>query len=162
MTDPLDSFLSEDHRDLFQRLLEHEVEFVLIGGVAVVYHGYVRTTQDIDILYRPEEENVRRLFETLNAFFGGVQPDLGSYKSFLEEDRIFRFGHPPDRVEFMNSIDGVSFDEVWEHRETITIPNLNQKLPIIDLERLLKNKNASSRTKDQADFEELRKVHREN
>jgi hypothetical protein len=52
---------------LLRRLVEHEVEFVVIGGLAVAAHGYVRATKDLDVMPNPDRENLGRLFEALGA-----------------------------------------------------------------------------------------------
>lgn len=74
-------------------------------------------------------------------------------ETFLEPGRILRFGVPPMRLEILNEISGVTFEECWQTRETIDIDGCY--IPAISLPCLLKNKKASGRTKDQMDVEEL-------
>lgn len=51
---------------ILETLLKHEVRFVVIGGVAVAHHGYVRTTKDVDVVPEPSDENLQRLWESLS------------------------------------------------------------------------------------------------
>jgi len=72
---------------------------------------------------------------------------------FLVPDQILRFGVPPMRLEILNEISGVSFEECWESKSMIQVNSVD--IPIISLDHLLKNKRASDRKKDQLDIEQL-------
>ena len=64
--------ISPDMRDLLQLLLQYDVQFALCGGFAVSYHGFIRTTMDLDLLIRPSPENARRMMQALAAFAESV------------------------------------------------------------------------------------------
>lgn len=136
----------------FLRLLnEHEVRYLLIGGYAVGYYGYVRATADMDVWVPRERENAQRLVSAL-AEFGFDLPDL-TPDLFMEEGRIVRMGLPPMRIEIQTSISGVEFDPCYEERLVVEWDDLTVSL--ISLDRLVENKKAAGRLKDLTDLEFL-------
>lgn len=143
--------LSDDLSAFVGLLNEHEVEYVVVGGHAVAFHGYPRYTGDIDFLVRPEAANAQRIIDVLDAFgFGqaGLQTD-----DFLDLDAIVQLGRPPNRIDLLTSISGVSFDEVWNGRVAGELDG--HAVTFIGRDALIRNKRASGRTKDLADIEEL-------
>lgn len=104
--------LPPDFSEFLRLLNANEVRYLLVGGYAVGYHGYVRATADMDILVARDEENAQRLVDILQEFGFGVE-DL-SPELFLEEERVIRMGVPPVRIEILISISGVEFDECYE------------------------------------------------
>ena len=136
----------------FLRLLnEYEVKYLLIGGYAVGYHGYVRATADMDVWVERERKNAERLASAL-ADFGfdipEVRPDL-----FLEEGRIVRMGVPPVRIEIQTSISGVEFGPCYAARVVAEWNDVS--VNIISLEHLVENKRSAGRLKDLNDLEYL-------
>ena len=131
--------LPQDFKD-FLRLLDAEgVEYLLIGGYAVAYHGYPRATEDIDIWITPNPENAQRIIRALKEFGFDVpelNPDL-----FLKPDSIVRMGVPPLRIELSTTISGVDFAECYKARVTEIIDRIS--VNIINLADLKKNKKAS-------------------
>ncbi|MFM8476565.1 MAG: hypothetical protein ACKOEO_12310 [Planctomycetaceae bacterium] len=87
----------------------HHVDYLLVGGFAVGFHGYPRATSDMDIWVSQSPENAGRVVAAIRAF-GFNTPNL-TEELFLQRRRIVRMGHPPIRIEVMNEIDGVTFDE---------------------------------------------------
>ena len=106
--------LPPDFSEFLRLLNEHEVKYLLIGGYAVGYHGYVRATADMDVWIRRDKENAIRVVQVLEAFgFGdsALHPDL-----FMSEERLVRMGIPPMRIEILTSISGVMFDDCYASR----------------------------------------------
>jgi predicted nucleotidyltransferase len=135
------------HKDFeeFLRLLgEEAVEFVIVGGYAVAFHGYARATNDMDLFFRNTEENIRRLCSAIHQF--GIPTTESSIREFAEPGIIIRIGTPPVRLELINSISGLAFDEVWERR----VEDVYGDAPAdyISLQDLLANKKTSGRPKD--------------
>jgi predicted nucleotidyltransferase len=142
------------HKDFeeFLRLLREEgVEFVIVGGYAVAFHGYARATNDMDLFYRNTEANIRRLCRALDRF--GFSTPESAIKEFAEPGVIIRIGVPPVRLELINTISGLAFDEVWERR--VEDEYGDAPASFISFGDLLANKKASGRPKDLADFDEL-------
>ncbi|RKY24374.1 MAG: hypothetical protein DRP83_07805 [Planctomycetota bacterium] len=128
-----------------------EVEYLVIGGYAVSYHGYPRSTGDIDIWVAIHPKNAGKIVEVLKEFgFAGqeLSADL-----FLEKNQIIRMGLPPIRIEILTSISGVEFGDCYDSRITDIVDGIEVNL--INLENLKKNKKAAGRHKDLNDMESL-------
>ncbi|MDY7095229.1 MAG: hypothetical protein SX243_19810 [Acidobacteriota bacterium] len=146
--------LARDLREFVELLNSARVDYVLVGGYAVAFHGYPRYTGDIDLLIRPTIENGARLVAALEDFgFGSleIKPE-----TFLELETVVQLGYPPNRVDLLTSITGVDFEAVWSTRVKAQLDELS--VPIIGREALLTNKRASGRAQDLADLENLEAV----
>jgi hypothetical protein len=145
---------SRDTQDLIRRLSDHKVRYLVVGGMAVIYHGYARLTGDVDFFYEPTKANSIRLFRALLEFWDGSIPFINSPADLLEKGAIIQFGTRPNRIDFMNSITGVTFKEAWAGRikETIQTRDGGYPLSIIGIVALEKNKRALGRHKDLDDL----------
>jgi len=143
--------LQKDLLEFVRLLLSEKVEFVLVGGYALAIHGAPRFTEDIDFLIHISPKNADRLVKVIDQFGFG---DLGLTASdFLEPGFVIQLGMPPNRIDLITSIDGVSWQTVWESKLTYMMGDL--ELYVIGKEALLKNKLSTGRTKDLADAERL-------
>ena len=143
--------LPDDFKEFLKLLGSNGVDYLLIGGYAVNVHGYVRTTNDLDIWINVNQENATRVDRAVREFgfaAAGVTSDL-----FLTRNNIVRMGLPPVRIEILTSISGVEFESCYAEREMIPIDEM--MVPVISLARLRQNKAASGRMKDLADLESL-------
>jgi predicted nucleotidyltransferase len=143
--------LDPNFADFLRLLNSHGVEYLVIGGYAVGYHGFVRATGDLDLFVGISENNAAALVAVFRAF-GFKGPELHE-ELFLEEGKIVRVGVPPLRLEVLTQISGVTFAECHATRVEASIGGL--RVPLIDLQSLLKNKAASGRPKDLADIAAL-------
>ena len=143
----MDQRLPPDFKEFLRLLASHEVEYLLIGGYAVGYYGYPRSTQDMDIWIAVSPQNAARMVAALREFGFGT-PDL-----FLARDRIVRMGIPPMRIEVMTTISGVRFEDCFAERVVDNIDGVAVNL--INLSHLKVNKKASGRHKDLDDLENL-------
>ncbi|MDH3815930.1 MAG: hypothetical protein OEV48_15670 [Acidobacteriota bacterium] len=143
--------LPQDFKEFFQSFNQHEVEYLLVGGYAVGYHGYPRATMDIDVWVASNPENARRVVAALEDF--GFSGQVLVEGLFLESDNVVRMGLPPMRIEIMTSISGVDFKDAYDQRIEDMLDGVPVKL--ISLDHLKANKKAAARTKDLADLEEL-------
>ena len=143
--------LPPDFREFLQLLNAHFVEYLLIGGYAVAYHGYPRVTADMDIWIAVDPQNAEKVVATLKDF-GFDLPEL-SAGLFLEAGQIVRLGVPPVRIEIATGISGVRFEECYAARVVDELDGLPVNL--IDLEHLKINKRAAGRHKDLDDLENL-------
>lgn len=151
-------YFSKDIEEFLSILSKHQVEFLIVGGEAVIFHGHARLTGDIDIFYNTNQKNRDRLFEALLEFWGGVIPGVLSSNDFRPGE-IIQFGTPPNRIDLLNQIDGVSFSEAWENRVELSVILSSVTFPLnyIGKAELRKNKQASGRPKDLQDMEFLDK-----
>ena len=150
-------YFSNDIVDFITLLDRYHVKYVVIGGEAVIHYGHARLTGDIDFFYDRTKDNTENLFKTLLSFWDGDIPGLKTPEKIRKKGIIFQFGVPPNRIDLVNSIDGVDFKEAWKSRITVYIENNNKKVPlqIIGIRMLIKNKRASGRHKDLEDLEYL-------
>jgi predicted nucleotidyltransferase len=132
-------------------LNEEKIDYLLIGGYAVGYYGYPRTTADMDIWIAPTSENAAKIVSVMKQF--GMQSPEIKPELFLSSGNIVRMGVPPMRIEILNEIDGVKFDECYKNHELTEMQGVTVK--IISLHDLLINKKASARYKDLDDIENL-------
>ena len=147
----MDIGLPQDFKDFLKLLDAEGVEYLLIGGYAVAYHGYPRATEDIDIWVASSPQNAQRIIRALKEFGFDVpelNPDL-----FLKPESIVRMGVPPLRIELSTTISGVGFSECYQGRVTEAIDGIT--VSIINLADLKKNKKASGRHRDLDDLERL-------
>ncbi len=129
----------------------HKVEYLLIGGYAVNYHGYPRATAGMDLWVAVHPTNADRIVAALKEF-GFDLPDL-SPELFLRPWQIIRLGVPPVRIEISTTISGVDFSEGYTQRVEDTLDGVPVR--VIDLVHLKRNKEASGRHQDLADLENL-------
>jgi len=146
--------LQKDIREFIALLLSERVEFLLVGGYAVAYHGVPRFTEDIDFFVLISPENAQRLERVLVQFgFEG----LGlAAKDFLESDQVIQLGRAPHRIDLLTGLSGLSWEEAWGSRQVIDLDGL--KLSMIGKDALIKNKLATGRLQDQADVERMKRV----
>ena len=124
---------------------------MVVGGYAVAYHGYPRATADLDVWFNPAPENVERLIHALVEF--GF-PNAGSKRDVLSSPgRVLRMGVPPNRIALLTQIDGLSWDECIRNAAYFEIDG--ERVPVIGLQDLKRNKRASGRLKDLNDLEHL-------
>ena len=143
--------LPPDFKEFLKLLSDHHVEYLLIGGYAVMHYGYVRATADMDIWIAIDADNAGRILDVLTEFgFGSVLPDPAK---LMRADQIVRLGVPPNRLEIMTTIDGVDFESCFENRQTVEVEGVQVNL--LGLADLRKNKMASGRLKDLADLDNL-------
>jgi hypothetical protein len=140
-----------DFKEFLRLLADHRVEYLLVGGYAVGYHGYPRATADMDIWIAVNPQNTHKLVAALKDF--GFDTSELSPELFLQEGQIVRMGVQPMRIEIMTSATGVKFDECYKTRVVDELDGVTTN--IIDLDHLKINKNALGRYKDLADVENL-------
>jgi hypothetical protein len=148
---------SPDVRELIALLAKHEVRYLLVGGEAVIYHGYPRLTGDVDFWFEQEPANAQRLFDALTEFWAGSVPGLATAAELLEPGVVVQFGRPPHRVDFLSSADGLQFAEAWPGRvaEVLESDECAASIAVVGLADLIKNKQSAGRHKDLDDVEHL-------
>lgn len=140
--------------DVFDRVVaalnRHRVDFMIIGGWAVVYYGHVRLTEDLDVYVRPTPENALRTVAALEAVGGGC-PELRP--EVFTRDNGISLGDVPVKVDVLSKLPGVDFDEAWTRRESG--PFGSETVHFISREDLIRNKRAVGRPKDLEDARRL-------
>lgn len=142
--------IQTDLSELLQLLAKHKVSYMIVGGYAVAYHGYVRNTKDLDIFYASDTTNIERLRRALIEF-GFDATDLDNISFSVGE--VISFGMPPLRVDLLSKIDGISFEEAMQNSVDGNYGNV--AAVYISRADLIKNKSATPRLQDKVDVEKL-------
>lgn len=146
--------MPKDFKDLLRAFNENAVKYLIIGAHAFGVHAQPRTTKDLDLFIRSDSENAKAVYHAL-AKFGA--PLEGMSPADFADGTTFQIGQPPDRIDVLQRIDGLTFDEAWPNRIEGMIDG---EIPasVISREDLIKNKLASGREQDLLDVKTLRKA----
>lgn len=143
---------NEDFQDFIESLNKAGVEYILVGGYAVILHGYIRSTADMDIWVNKTPENYLKLVHAFTTFGSPIF----SEKDFLSNEfDVWGIGKEPNRIEVLSDVKGVQFSEAYSLCKTFTQNGIEIKY--IHLNHLLKAKEAAGRFKDKNDIEQLSK-----
>jgi predicted nucleotidyltransferase len=152
LTTELASMMPEDLKELLRAFNDQAVKFLIVGGYAFGVHAEPRATKDLDIFVRSDEENSKAVFRALAQYgtpLGGLTP------SDFMDGTTFQIGQPPARIDILQHIDGVTFDEAWENRIEGIIDGQIQAA-VISRDDLIRNKLATGREQDILDVKKLR------
>jgi hypothetical protein len=141
-----------DFLEFLELLEKHEVDYLLVGGYAVILHGYVRSTGDLDLWIDKTSKN----YENLKKVYSDFGAPIFSKEEF-ESDKfdVWSMGVEPRKIEVLTHVDGLEFQESKNNCNWFDLEKI--RVPYIDFEDLIKNKLASGRFKDLADIEQLKK-----
>ena len=139
--------LNPDFRDILRAFCDEKVEFLVVGGYAMAFHGFVRATGDIDLWIRTSDENAQRVWRALQTF-GAPLFDL-TVADLQTPGIVFQLGIVPTRIDVLTQISAVEFEDAWQARQTVEIERL--QIPVIGKPQLLINKKSAGRPKDNAD-----------
>jgi hypothetical protein len=143
--------IPNDFRELLELFNAHKVEYLVVGGYALAFHGAPRVTGDIDLFVRPTSGNAERILSVLDAFgFGSLNLVVGD---FAKPGNVIQLGVPPVRIDLLTSVTGVS----WEKADAGKVPGSygDTSVFFIGREDFIANKRATGRTRDAADIEAL-------
>lgn len=133
------------------------MRYLLIGGLAVIYHGYPRLTGDVEVLYDCSAANVDKLWQALLEFWGGSVPSVDDPRELRDPDLILQFGRPPNRIDLIASLKSVPFEEAWSRRVSEEFSLGNSPVPVflVSLTDLRRSKVEAGRPKDLDDLDHL-------
>jgi predicted nucleotidyltransferase len=149
--------LARDFEDFVKLLNQHKVEYMVVGGYALAFHGKPRHTGDLDIWINISEKNAKLMLKVLKDF--GLSSMGFTKEDFLKPGYVSQIGYPPLRIDILNSIDGIEYSTAAENMQQVEIER-GLTLNYIGLNDLLKNKLASGRSQDMTDVKELRRMQR--
>ena len=144
--------IPKDLKDLLRAFNEHGVRYLIVGGYAFGVHAEPRATKDLDLLIRSDEANSAAVYRALTQY--GAPLDGLSLQDF-RDGSTFQIGQPPARVDILQRIDGLTFDEAWQNRIEGLIDGEVQ-INVISKDDLVRNKLASGREQDLLDVKKLR------
>ena len=129
---------------------------MVVGGLAVVVHGYPRFTGNIDIWMKISDDNANKILEVIKDF---GMTSLGITKAdLLEKDGVIQFGVRPVRIDIMNDLAGISFDAAFEKKKQLTRADV--VINFIGLNDLLISKKVAGRKQDKADIQKLKRINK--
>lgn len=142
----------QDFEDLLQLLGKHRVRYLIIGGLAFIYHAKPRYTKDMDLWVDPSEDNVKRANIALDEFGSPslLNPDA--------DEEILQLGAAPDRIDLLRAIKGARFATAWKNRIRGKYGKASANW--IDLNSLMRIKSHIDHPRHQDDVRVLREVRR--
>ena len=147
------NILNQDFVDFLKALNACDVEYIIVGGYAVIYHGYNRTTGDLDIWINPILGNYNKLTRAFEIF--GMSLFDMTKEKFLNQDNydVFTFGRPPISIDIMTNVKGLNFNRAFANSTLTEFDKVQVRM--IDIRDLLIAKKASNRPKDIDDINHL-------
>lgn len=147
------NIFNDDFRDFIKALNENNVDYLLVGGYAVILHGYRRTTGDLDVWVNTTVTNLQKLRAAFLQF--GLPTNNLNEKNFLENNSIdvFSYGRAPVSIDVMKEVKGLNFEAAFEASEIFIEKGL--RIRYINYQSLLIAKKSSGRYKDLDDIEKL-------
>jgi len=145
---------SPDFRELLSIFKNNKVQYLIVGGYAVMFYTEPRYTKDIDIWISVKGDNPKRIFKSLKDF-GAPLKDL-SVEDFANEGYFYQMGRPPFRIDIMMSISGVDFESAWKRRNEVDIEGIT--ISFISRSDLIQVKKSCGRPQDLIDVQNLEKA----
>ena len=146
------NIFNDDFQDFIQCLNDADVEYILVGGYAVIVRGYSRSTGDMDIWVNRTAINYGKLIKAISVF-GLPAEALPEEKFFSKEFDVFSFGKPPFAIEIMTAVKGLNFGTTYQKSTIEKVDSVNVR--VIHLNQLVEAKKAAGRSKDLNDIENL-------
>ena len=148
----------QDYKDLLSAFHARGVKYLVVGGLAVIYHSQPRFTKDIDLFIKADPENAKATYAALAEFLGAPPPNVRP-EDFADRSTFFRFGRDPRGFDILPDIPGVDFDAAWERRvEDVIDTTSGLKANFISAADLIAAKLAAGRPQDLADVDAIRRA----
>jgi hypothetical protein len=144
-------FVNSDFSALLRLFDANGVEYMVIGGYAIIQYAEPRYTKDLDLWISTDPENASAVYQSLQSF--GAPLEGLSQKDFSEDGFFYQMGRPPVRIDILMGIPGLKFQEAWKRRETVWFDDL--AVLFISRQDLIVAKHASGRPQDLIDADLL-------
>jgi|ERR1043165_3738722 hypothetical protein len=147
--------------DIFSEVLNafnsNNVNYMVVGGYAVNFHGYERNTSDLDIWVKPSKDNLNLVVQALSKL--GFEQDALNHIAYFNpsEPFLFHIGTEPDDIEVFNFVTGVKYEEAEPHKVPFLDSN-GLQVYFISIRDLLVNKMLAGRSQDKLDVEMLQRI----
>ena len=141
---------------VIESLFQHQVEFILIGGYAVNYHGYGRYTGDIDFWLNPSAINKEQFLRVFASLCKNEEA-IASVKSLdFNKPQVISLGEPPLQIDFLTKVNFVDFEDAWKEKVFFQVKDI--MVPVVNYYHLITMKFNTGRTKDKLDLEQLQRI----
>ena len=144
--------VNPDFYDLLKIFSEENVEYLVVGGYAVMFYTEPRFTKDIDLWIRPSSENAQKVWKSLMQF--GAPLEQVNLEDFCNSELIYQIGIAPNRIDIIMDVKGVTFESAWRNRKISKYGDVDMN--VIDLDDLIASKQATGRDQDILDLKRLR------
>jgi len=138
------------YRELLQLLNEFEVEYLIVGGFAVMKYSEPRYTKDLDVWVHNSRQNSTRVVEALKKFGAPVEHDKVNAETFTDKQVVYQIGIAPVRIDILTEVTGVRFPDAW--RKRVAGSMFGVPVHFISLDDLVANKQALGRSSDLEDL----------
>lgn len=145
--------INNDFEEFFHVLNKNKVKYVVVGGYAVIYYAEPIATKDLDIFVNPTKNNSKRVYKSIEEFFGGILEDLQE-NDFAKAEIIYQIGISPNRIDIVTKIKGLTFKKVWKNKKFFQYGK--EKVWVIGKEELIKNKELLKREQDNWHLKKLK------
>ena len=143
-------------QQLLLALNSNNVQYLIVGGYAVNYHGYRRTTGDIDLWIKPGDANKEKVISSLKSLHVNTDVLIELTKMDFTKPLVFIDGEEPFKIDFMTYVSGVDFEEAWSQKIDENFDSI--AVQFIHFDHLIISKFTTGRAKDKLDIEELQKI----
>lgn len=140
----------QDFEDILELFSAHDVRYLIVGGLAFIFHAKPRYTKDIDLWIAADADNVERANRALDQFGSPV------VLSIADPQEVLQLGVAPNRIDILRETVALDFEEVWPRRIVSRYGNVSANW--IDLESLLRIKSRIDHPRHQEDARILRLV----
>jgi uncharacterized nucleotidyltransferase DUF6036 len=144
--------MPDDLKELLRAFNDQAVKYLIVGGYAFGVHAEPRATKELDIFIPTDAENSKAVFRAL-AQYGAPLSNL-TPADFMD-GTTFQIGQPASRIDILQHIDGVTFDEAWKNRIEGLVEG-KIRAAVISRDDLIRNKLATGREEDMLDVKKLR------
>lgn len=143
--------MPKDLKDLLRAFNDHGVRYLIVGGYAFGAHAEPRATKDLDVFIATDVANSDAVYRALAAYGAPLE---GLTPADFRDDSAFQIGQPPARIDILQNISGVDFQDAWENRVEGMIDG-EVRAPVISKEDLIRNKLHAGRDQDLLDVKSL-------
>jgi hypothetical protein len=148
------NIFNNDFKDFINCCNQNNVAYILVGGMAVILHGYTRTTGDMDVWVKRSKENYQCIVVAFNDFDMPVF-DMTVERFLSDQYDVWSFGRDPVRIDLMTDVKGLAFDDAFKDAQYYQEDNIIFRY--LHINNLIQAKKASGRYRDLDDIEQLSK-----
>lgn len=142
---------NSDFKELLRLFNQGSVEYLVVGAHAVIYYAEPPYTKDLDLWVNPSAHNAPRVWNALKLF--GAPLTGITETDFTRGDLVYQMGIPPNRIDIVMGIDGLTFGEAWPNR--VTSSYAGEAVLLLGKQDLIRTKRASGRPQDLLDLQRL-------
>ena len=146
----------KDQKELLSVFNAHSVVYLVVGGHAAIAYGVARLTKHLDLWISGSVANSQAAFRAL-AEFGAPLTNMSPHDFQGETNQVLQLGVPPNRIDILQSVSALSFEEAWANHVDLPIEE-GEIAHYLSVEDLIRNKESVGRPQDIADVDQIRRM----